>query len=106
VALATFEECYENSLAHYDSGEEAMAATTFGISKSKADFIEPSCHGLNLVTVHSDRLCYSSSMAKIFSSKHSLRIEGDKAMGVTVIRDYFELDREAFEAKYSGFLSR
>jgi hypothetical protein len=104
--LATFEECYVNGLKSYDSGEEAMAANSFGLSKSSIDFIELSCHGHDSVTVHSDRLCYSSKLSKTFGLKHHLFIKGDKPKGAEIVQDYFSMEREPFEAKYAGFLCR
>ena len=106
TALRTFEQCDQNSLCTYKSGEEAMAATSFGLSKSKDDFIEISCNGSNAVSIHSDRLCYPSSLNKAFSSKHHFFIQGDRDKGMEVIRDYFSLDRLQFEDKYKAFLSR
>ena len=106
TALATFEQCYLNGFTSYASGEEAMAATSFGLSRSRADFIELSCHGQDSVTVHSDRLCYPFRLGKYLSLKHSFYIKADKAMGAKIIRDYFSMDRQAFEAKYADFLRR
>ena len=106
TALKTFEQCYQDGLASYRSGEAAMVATTLGLSRSKADFIEVSCNGNNAVSVHSDRLFYPSALKKAFSSKHHFFIKGDKDKATEVIRDYFTLDREQFEAKYEAFLSR
>ena len=106
TALRTFHQCNQNSLSTYKSGEEAMVATSLGLSKSKEDFIEISCNGNNAVSIHSDRLCYPSSLNKAFSLKHHFFIQGDKDKGMEVIRDYFSLDRLQFEAKYQAFLSR
>jgi len=106
AALATFEQCYLNGFTSYDPGEEAMAATSFGLSRSRTDFIELSCHGQESVTVHSDRLCYPFRLGKYLSLKHHFYIKGDKAKGAEIIRDYFSMDREAFEAKYDDFLCR
>jgi hypothetical protein len=106
AALRTFEQCDQKSLCTYKSGEEAIAATSFGLSKSKDDFIEISCNGSNTVSIHSDRLCYPSSLNKAFSLKHHFFIQGDKDKGMEVIRDYFSLDRLQFEDKYKAFLSR
>ncbi len=93
-------------ITSYDSGEDAMAATSFGLSRSRTDFIEISCHGQDSVTVHSDRLCYPSQLGKYLSLKHSFYIKGEKVRGVEVIRDYFSMERKAFEAKYADFLCR
>jgi len=83
-----------------------MVATSFGLSKSKEDFIEISCNGKNTVSIHSDCLCYPSSLNKAFSSKRHFFIKGDKDKGMEVIQDYFSLDRQQFEAKYKAFLTR
>ena len=104
--MATFEECYVNSLKSYKSGEEAVAATSFGLSKSNTDFIELSCHGHDSITAHSDRLCYSSRLSKTFGLKHHFLIKGNKPQGLEIIQDYFSMERPAFEAKYVDFLCR
>jgi hypothetical protein len=106
AALATLERCYEDGFTSYDSGEDAMVATSFGLSRSERDFIEISCHGQESVTVHSDRLYYSSYLSKTFGSKHHFFIKGGKAIGVEIIRDYFDRERQMFEAKYADFLCR
>lgn len=106
TALATFEQCYQNCFTSYDSGEDAMAATSFGLSISTTDFIEISCHGHDSMTVHSDRLCYPSRLSKTFALKQHFFIKRDKAKGAEIIRDYFSVDRQAFEVKYAEFLRR
>ena len=106
TALKTFEQCYQNSFSSYRSGEEAMVATTLGFSKSKEDFIEVSCNGKDAVSVHSDRLSYPSPLKRAFSSKKHFFIKGDKDKGIEIIRDYFTLDLQEFEARYEAFLSR
>jgi hypothetical protein len=106
TALRALEQCDQKSLCTYKSGEEAIEATSFGLSKSKNDFIEISCNGSNTLSIHSDRLCYPSSLQKAFSLKHHFFIKGDKDKGMEVIRDYFSLDRLQFEDKYKAFLSR
>ena len=106
AALETFEQCYVNGCASYDSAEDAYAATSFGLWMSPKDFIEISCHGDDSVTVHSDRLYYRSRLSKYFGLKHSFHIKGDKGMGAEIIRDYFGMERQAFEAKYADFLCR
>ncbi len=106
TALEAFERCYMNGCASHASAEEAYAATSFGLSKSHGDFIEISCHGHDYVTVHSDRLCYPSRLRRYLALKRSLFVKGDKAMGAEIIRDYFAMERPAFEARYAEFLRR
>ncbi len=105
-ALVVYEECYENGLKSYDSGEEAMSSTSFGLSRSDEDFIELSCHGYDSITVHSDRLHYPSRLSKAIGLKHHLFIKGDKTKGREIIQDFFGLERQEFEAKYADFLCR
>ncbi len=106
TALATFEQCYENGFASYDSGEDALADTSFGLSRSEKDFIEISCHGKDSVTVHSDRLCYPSRLSKTLAVNHHFFIKADKKMALEIIRNYFDLERDAFETEYKNFLCR
>ncbi len=107
TALEAFERCYMNGCAAaHASAEEAYAATSFGLSRSQADFIEISCHGQDCVTVHSDRLCYPSRLRRYLALKRCLFVKGDKVMGARIIRDYFAIRRPAFEARYAEFLRR
>jgi hypothetical protein len=106
AALGAFEQCYDNGLTVYGSGEDAVAATSFGLSRSPTDFIEISCHGKDQVTVYSDRLCYPSRLSKTFGLKHHLFIKVNQGKGAEVIRDYFGMDRQAFETKFKGALCR
>ncbi len=106
AALETFEHCYLNGCALYDSGEDAYVATCFGLSKSSTDFIELACNGQDSVTVYSDRLFYPTRLSRLFASKQHFFIKGGKAAAIEIIRNYFSLDREAFESKYAEFLCR
>ncbi|MBN1910913.1 MAG: hypothetical protein JW818_14300 [Pirellulales bacterium] len=106
TALERFEQCYLNGQTTYEYGEEAIAATTFGISRSDEDYLEISCHGMDQVTLSSDRLCYPSLLSRLFSLKKQLSIDTNKETAKAVISDYFTMQREAFEEKYSGYLCR
>ncbi len=106
AALEIFEQCYGKGCASYNSGEDAVAATSFGLSKSETDFIEISCHGPDSVTVHSDRICYPSRPSRYFALKQHFNIKVDKTGAREVITDYFNMEREAFEHKYANFLVR
>jgi hypothetical protein len=106
AAITLFEECCQNGLKHYESGEEAIAATSFGLSHSEADFIEITCTGTNCVMVHSDRLHFPSGLSKAFTSKRHIRIDGGRSIGLEVIQDYFKMNRQEFETKYHNFLCR
>lgn len=105
-ALVVYEECFENGLKSYDSGEEAISSTSFGLSKSNKDFIELSCHGCDSIAVNSDRLHYPSWLSKTFGLKHHFFIKGDKTKGKEIIQDYFGLTRQEFEGKYADFQCR
>jgi hypothetical protein len=106
AALAVYEECCENGLKSYRSGEEAMSLTSFGLSKSNKDFIEVSCNGYDSIAVHTDRLHYPSRIGKFLGTKRRLFIKADKTKGKEIIHDFFGLERQEFETKYSDFLSR
>ncbi len=106
TALETFEQCYAIGCASYDSGEDAVAATSFGLSKSETDFIEASCHGVDSVTVHSDRICYPSRLSRYFALNRHFDIKAGMTRAKEVISDYFNMKREAFEAKYANFRVR
>ncbi len=106
VSLETFEQCYANGFASYGSGEDAVAATSFGLSRSQTDFIEISCHGQDSITIHSDRICYPSRLSKTFALKQHFDIKVNRTGAREVIRDYFNMEREAFEHKYAHFLVR
>jgi hypothetical protein len=106
AAIRLFEQCCQNGMKHYERGEEAIAATSFGLSNSKADFIEITCNGQDCVTVHSDRLHFPSRLIKAFSLKKHFFIDGSRSVGLGVIQDYFKMDRQEFETKYHDFLCR
>ncbi len=106
AALTVYEECYENGLKSYHSGEEATSLTSFGLSKSSKDFIEVSCNGYDSIAIHSARVHYPSGFRKLLGTKGHLFIKGDKSKGKEIIWDFFDLNRQEFEAKYSGFLCR
>ena len=106
AALEVYEDCYENGLKSYGSGEEAMSSTSLGLSRSDKDFIEISCHGHQSMTVYSDRLHYPSWWSRTFGWKRHMLIKGDKTDGEIIIRDFFGLERQEFEAKYADFFCR
>lgn len=106
LALESFEACYGRGLAHHENAEEAISATSFGLYRSEADFVEISCNGKNAVLIHSDRLFYPSGFSRWFTSKRHFGIKGDRDLGVRVIKDYFELERQAFERAYSKSVCR
>jgi hypothetical protein len=105
-ALAELEACYSRGLLHYEHAEEAIEKTSFGLSKTKEDFIEITCNGRDNVSIHSDRLHYSSRFVRMLALKGHYSICGPKAFAATVIRDYSEMDRKSFELKYSSYASR
>jgi hypothetical protein len=106
AARAVYEECCENGLKSYQTGEEAMSFTGFGLSRSRKDFIEVSCNGPDSISIFSDRLHYPSRISELFHSKGHFLIKGGKARGEEVIWDFFNMERQDFEAKYSEFLCR
>lgn len=106
AALAILDNCFEKDLNTFKSVEKAMSETSFGLSKSEQDFIEVSCDGNGLVSVHSDRLYYSSWVSRTFGFKHHFHINGEKDKIKNVIQDFYQMERQAFEGKYSGFLCR
>lgn len=105
-ALALLDECYSKDLHTFNSSEDAASATSFGLSKSDEDFIEISCDGNGNVSVHSDRIHYPSWISKRMSLKNHLYIKGEKESATRVIRDFYQLERQAFEEKYAKHLCR
>jgi hypothetical protein len=105
-ALKEFEATYHAGLQKYESGEDALEVTGLGLSRSDRDFLEMFCSGEERVTFHSDRLCYDSSLARLFAVKGHFEITVDKVTATQVIRDYYKLARSGFEAAYRAFLTR
>ena len=105
-ALNIFEQCCQMATIEYESGEEAIAETSFGLSKSDKDFIEISCHGEDSISVHTDRIYYKSTLSRFFSPKHHFHIQGKKSDGTELIKFFYQNDRETFEKKYANFLCR
>jgi hypothetical protein len=90
----------------YQSAEDALEATGFGLSRSDVDFLEVSCSGLDSIAFHSDRLSYDSSFARLFAGDRHYWITVDRASAAEVVRDYFRLERNDFEATYRRYLAR
>ncbi len=103
-ALQTFNESCQMAQIEFKSGEEALAETSFGLCKSKVDFIEIACNGEDDISIHTDRLVYKSTLRQLFSNKTHFLIQGKKCDGVDAINTYFHNDRESFEKKYTNFL--
>ena len=64
------EESLSKSHKNYKYGEDAIAETTIGLSKTEEDFIEVSCHGDDEITIHTDRLIYDSKWSNFFHLKN------------------------------------
>ena len=105
-AVGELKCAYEAGLTTYDSGEEALEKTGFGLFRSEADFLEASCNGLDSISFHSDRLIFPSKITSIFSMKQRFSIPADRVKGEQVIRDYFRMPRETFEATYQAYVTR
>lgn len=105
-ALAELECVYRTGLSSYGTGEEALEKSGFGLYRSERDFLEVSCSGHDAVAFHSDRLHYPSRLARLFSVKGRFGISVSRTRSDQVIRDYFGMSRETFEAAYQSFISR
>ncbi|HRZ47709.1 MAG TPA: hypothetical protein P5555_21250 [Candidatus Paceibacterota bacterium] len=105
-ALAELKSTYEAALQSYGSGEEALEKTGFGLSRTDEDFLEACCNGRESVVFHSDRLVFGSKFTRFFCVKQHYRILVDRAKAEQVIRDYFRMPRETFEAAYQAFATR
>ena len=77
-----------------------------GLCKTEKDFIEVSCDDPDSVSIHSDRLHYSSLFSRMVALKPHYSFCWSMDMAEAVIGDYYELDRKAFELKYSKFACR
>ena len=77
-AYALLDECHGKELRSFNSSEVAASTTSFGLSKSDEEFIEISCDGNGIVSVHSDRIHYPSWISKKLSLKKHLYIKGEK----------------------------
>ena len=106
-AFEILSECSTNASQHYEYGEAAIAATSFGLSRSGQDFIEIGFDAPDKMRIHSDRLHYPPGfLSRLFSTKGHFWIKGTKDYATSVIRDYFNLPRGEFEARYATFLRR
>ena len=92
----------ERAAIPYVSGEEAMAQTSFTVSRDRKDFLQINCDGPDDIWFLSDRLVSPSSLlARIFNGKTTLAFRCDLRGAERVLRQYFERNREAFESLYS-----
>ena len=106
LALETLRGCYQRGFLRYETGEQAMSETSFGLSRTKLDYIDVSCSGPNFVLIHFDRLFYPSSWSRWWIAKRRFEIKGDRELAERIVSDYFELERSAFEDAYSSFRCR
>lgn len=100
------QESIINSSRKYESGEEVIAKTSFGLSKTEEDFIEINCQGKLEINVYTDRLIFNSLLKKIFSKKRHFDIKTNAENINGLIHQYVNSSRETFEAEYSQFLCR
>jgi hypothetical protein len=105
TAKELLESTYEESLKAYDFGEEAIAKTSFGIYRSEQDFLEVTSNGKDSIRFRSDRICFPSKFHQIFCLKKYLDIPATKKEAKTILHNYFQLNREEFEKKYSKHYS-
>jgi hypothetical protein len=104
--LERFELCYDAGLQKSATGELAVASSSFGVWRSDSDFIEVACNGHESVAIHSDRLFFPSTLSRLFARKQRFSISGDRHLAISAITDYFALERDAFEIRYSKFICR
>ena len=104
------ERCAQNASRTYESAEEHMMDTSFGISRSDGDFdfLDISWVGQDLIMIYSDRVCYPKGFfRRLFCGKSTLEI---RARNLTVLRqileDYTSSTRSEFEEKYSDWYAR
>jgi hypothetical protein len=105
-ALHELKSAYQAGLCTYISAEEAIEKTGFGLSRSDKDFLEVSCSGPDSIVFHSDRLVLPSMIARLLSPKIHFRITVSRTRADEVIRDYFQMPRDKFEATYQEFITR
>ncbi len=102
-ALAILDERYANGLRAYEYGEDALVATSFGLSRSAYDFVSFTCNGQDNILVTLDRISDRPWWTNIIRSKESMEIPCDIQSARGVIQDYCTMDRAAFELKYEKF---
>ena len=106
-ALVFLDEYLERADEKYTYGEEAMAATSFCISRSESDFLQINCDGKNSISFHSDRLEFDMNfLLRLFCKKTVMILEGNIDYSVKIITDFFNLSRQCFEKKYSHSYQR
>ena len=106
MALRFLGDCLSHAGKKFEYGEDAVAETSFGISKGRKDFLEVTANGPGQVDFHSDRLCYKSTLSRLFNSKKRLAVSCNSQKAKDVICDYMTLDRQVFEEKYQDAFKR
>jgi hypothetical protein len=81
----------------YAKGEEAMAATAFGVCRDERDFLEITCNSASEVHCHTDRLLPRRGWKSWLARQSSIDVTCDLDQARKVLSDYFRLPREAFE---------
>lgn len=105
-ALEELHAAHAAGLQRYDSGEEAVAKSSFVLSRSESDFLRIDCNGDTEIDIDSDRLIYPSKVSRIFSTMSRISLRVDRIGAEEMIRDYLEMSRAEFEAEYQPFFCR
>ena len=98
AALTILRDCVSASRQSYEWGEEAIAATNFGLARTDENFLEIACNGPDQIAFHSD-LLHASFWGRLLGKGH-LEWECDQISAERVVADYFDLSRPDFESKY------
>ena len=105
--LVFLDEYLDRADDKYTYAEEAMAATSFCISRSESDFLQINCDGKNSISFQSDRLEFDMHfLLRLFCNNTTMFLEGNNDFSIKVITDYFNLPRQSFEKKYSHSYQR
>lgn len=92
---------FVKSRSHYDSGEEAFAATTFGFARSKDDFIELCIHTPERISLRTEPLpAASRGLLQRLARRNTGEITlGSREETEQRVRDYFRDTSEDFRAR-------
>lgn len=102
-ALQELENCFTASALNYPDAAARLSATTFFLSRTKADFLDISHSGNSTISILSDLICSNRRSvwsALFFRTKSTFSMEVDKATAQKILGDYFKLSREDFELIY------
>ena len=104
AAMDIVRRYFGNLKTHYDSGEEALAATMFGFSRSESDYIELCIHTTTHVALRVEPPPRSSGgvFRRLLRAKAGDIKLGSQGETEQCVREYFQETPESFRLRLAA----